>query len=215
MNIHENILVGRPYGGVSIMWNKSLSPYCNVILYEDNRLLGLSLTVNSLNYLFLNVYLPYFSNDNINDYDMYMGKIASIVENTDASGVVILGDFNARPSNPFYEELQVLCEAKDLIISDVVRLPERTFTHMNSGTLCNSWLDHCICSQYIHDKIVDIQIDENYYGSDHLPMYVSFNLECSHDSLGQSDIQEKIKWNFKDNNLSLIFLCSTLAEIAF
>ena len=36
MNIHDNILIGRPFGGISIMWNKSLSHCCKVVQYEDN-----------------------------------------------------------------------------------------------------------------------------------------------------------------------------------
>ena len=103
MNIHDSILIGRPFGGISILWNRSLSRHCRVIHYEDSRLLGISLTFHDQNFLFLNVYLPYFSNDNLNDYDMYIGKITSIVDNTDADGVAIIGDFNASQSNPFLE----------------------------------------------------------------------------------------------------------------
>ena len=153
MNIHDDILVGRPYGGISIMWNRALSSCCSIIQYEDNRLLGISINFNDFNYLFLNVYLPYFSNDNLDDYDMYMGKIASILDGSDASGVVIVGDFNAGPSSPFFEELQILCREKDLIISDVVSLPQGTFTHVNNGTTTKSWLDHCVCSQSMHERM--------------------------------------------------------------
>ena len=47
---------------------------------------------------------------------MYMGNIASIIDNCDAAGVVVLGDFNAHPENEFYAELEQLCIQKDLII---------------------------------------------------------------------------------------------------
>ena len=56
----RDVLVGRPYGGISILWKKSISHLCNVIQYDDDRLLGFSLKIQGLDYLFLNVYLPYF-----------------------------------------------------------------------------------------------------------------------------------------------------------
>ena len=91
-------------------------------------------------------------------------------------GVVVLGDFNAHPENEFYAELEQLCIQKDLIISDVMKLPDSTFSHVNQGSLSRSWLDHCVSSPYLHRSIVDISIDNNYTGSDHFPLYVSFKL---------------------------------------
>ena len=92
---------------------------------------------------------------------MYMGKIASIIDNSDSDGVVIMGDFNASPNNGFYSELEQLCNSKDLIISDIVMLPPDTFTHVNNGSLSKTWLDHCVCSQTLHDAITDISVCNN------------------------------------------------------
>ena len=86
---------------------------------------------------------------------------------------------------------------------------------MNNGTMSKSWLDHCICSQSVHDKVVDIHIDENYYGSDHLPMLVELDFECSHGLVGNNDAQEKIKWNFIDTNLNTIFYAILWQRLSF
>ena len=72
VNTEDGILVEHPYGGISILWNKSISSFCKVIQFDDNRLLGLSIVLGDLEYIFLNVYLPYHSLDNYNEYDMYM-----------------------------------------------------------------------------------------------------------------------------------------------
>ena len=205
MNIHDNILIGRPYGGISIMWNRAHSPCCNIVQYEDKRLLCISISFNDFNYLFLNVYLPYFYIHNVDAYDMYMGKIASILDGSDATGVVIIGDFNAGPANSFFEELQILCHEKDLIISDVVCLPQDTFTHVNHGTNTKSWLDHCVCSQPMHERLSSIYVDDNYSGSDHLPLYANFNFNVLKDFENISEAQEKIKWIFNDDNLCATF----------
>ena len=206
MDTQAGIMVERPYGGISILWNKSISSFCNVQQYDDDRLLGISVSFGGLSYLFLNVYLPYFCSDNINEYDMYMGKIASIIDNSGAAGVVVIGDFNASPNNSFYTELQQLCTLKDLIISDIAKLPRDTFTHVNSGSLSRSWLDHCVTSQSVHDVITNIFVDENFCGSDHFPMHVSFNFgDLLKARVVKSKEEEKIKWNFSETILSTIF----------
>ena len=206
VNIQDEVLIGRPYGGISILWKKSLTLSCNIIQYEDDRLLGLNVTLHGQQYLFLNVYLPYFCPDNENEYDMYMGKIASIIDNSDTSGVVVLGDFNASPNNSFYFELEQLCVSKDLIISDSLMLSPDTFTHVNNGTLSRSWVDHCVCSQSMHNAILNINVEGDYTGSDHFPMHVTFSLSNLPQGSGMgADKKARINWNFSNIDLSNVF----------
>ena len=206
INVSERILVGRPYGGISILYHKNLTPFSQIIQYDDDRLLGISVRLNGAVYLFINVYLTYFCDDNYSDYVMYMGKLASILDGSDAAGVVILGDFNAHPVNGFYAELEELCIGKDLIISDVQKLPGITFTHINQGSLTKSWLDHCVSSSTLHESIIDISVDNNYLGSDHFPLRVSFELgRLPENEVTEPPREEKVNWNFSDPNLRAIF----------
>ena len=57
-------LVGRPHGGLSILWRCSLGLKCSIKSYDDPRLLGFVVENNSQKLLILNVYLPFYSNDN-------------------------------------------------------------------------------------------------------------------------------------------------------
>ena len=206
INTHDNILIGRPYGGISILWDKAISPFSSVVQYDDDRILGLSLTFGGLKYLFLNVYLPYCCPDNFNDYDMYMGKIASIIDDSDAAGIVLLGDFNASPTNTFYCELQQLCTVKNLIISDISKLPQDTVTHIINGSLSCSWVDHCVSSQLMHNSITNIAVDDNYAGSDHFPLHVSFDFkDLPRAKVVEDGDIDKIKWNFADDLLAVTF----------
>ena len=52
VNIHNSLLVGRPYGGLSILWRSSLSHMCKLIPLDDDRLMGMIITVNCLKYFF-------------------------------------------------------------------------------------------------------------------------------------------------------------------
>ena len=111
-----------------------------------------------------------------------------------------------RIRNAFYLESVEMCSARDLIISDTLLLPDSTFTHVNNGTLSRSWLDHCVSSPSMHGAITNILVDENYTGSDHFPMHVTFNLRNLPNGSGFCDDErEKINWNFNDANLNTIF----------
>ena len=92
---NEELSAGRPHGGLTIIWRKSIEHICTIVNFEDPRCLGLKLCSLGRNVLAINVYLPYYTADNFDEYNHYIGKISSIVEEADAGEVIILGDFNS------------------------------------------------------------------------------------------------------------------------
>ena len=58
MSLDEKLVQGRPHGGISIMWRKSISNDINIVQYDDNRILGLEIKTNDFTLLFLCIYLP-------------------------------------------------------------------------------------------------------------------------------------------------------------
>ena len=90
INAQLGIQVGRPFGGIGVLWRKSISHACTICDLQDNRLLGIDIDTNDGNFFILNVYLPYFE-----EFCNYLDKIASIIEEKDTSNVVINGDFDA------------------------------------------------------------------------------------------------------------------------
>ena len=65
-----SVLVGRPYGGLTILYRKNLTVCGNVITFDDNRLVGFEITNENLVYLFINVYLPFYSEENTPEFMM-------------------------------------------------------------------------------------------------------------------------------------------------
>ena len=141
--------VGRPYGGLSIMWRKSIGDRCSIITFDDDRILGLKFCGIDSELLIINVYLPYFSLDNYDNYLHYVGKLNSIVESTNDGEIMILGDFNAATGGEYFREWDILCNDHDMLFSDVLRLPADSYTHVNNGSMARSWLDHCLCSETV------------------------------------------------------------------
>ena len=76
MDMESGFLSGRPFGGIGVLWNKSMCNFCTIKRY-DSRLLGFSVITTSGTLFILNVYLPYQCHDNYEEYCHYLGKISA------------------------------------------------------------------------------------------------------------------------------------------
>ena len=60
VNTSVQALSGRPYGGLGILWRKSLGEKCNILQLRDNRMLGIEFTCkDNVEICFVNMYMPY------------------------------------------------------------------------------------------------------------------------------------------------------------
>jgi len=183
MDNESGILSGRPYGGIGVMWKKSISTACIVKQYDDSRLLGITVDTNKGKVLLLNAYLPYQCPDHYEEYCNYLGKISAIVDECDTANVVIAGDFNAAVNTPFEHELMQMCNNAHLIISDHEWFGRHsdTSTYMSAAHNTTSWLDHVICSHSFKALLINVHIHELPPSSDHHPLGVTFAVSVSAD----------------------------------
>lgn len=104
------ILRGRPYGGVAILWRKSLFQDVTVISCNNVRLAAIRVSCsNSRSFLVITVYMPTDCSANLSDYTDCLSEISAIIESSDTESVYILGDFNAHPGTLFGKELLNFC----------------------------------------------------------------------------------------------------------
>ena len=190
------LLSGRPYGGLSVLWRKSLGTRCKIVTFDDTRILGLKLSSEGREMLVLNVYLPYNSAENFDLYLLYVGKIAAILEESMLCDMMILGDFNANVNSSFFAEWNQACEDFHLSFVDVTRLPLTSYTHFNNGSLTRSWVDHCLCTETVRSAVDDISIDYDYFGSDHFPMMVTVKLDLMPETTLDQNTSNTINWDF-------------------
>ena len=61
------LLMGQPYGGLTILWWKSLVSGCESVFFDDHMMLGIKFGAEANMILLMNVYLPYNKGDNIDD----------------------------------------------------------------------------------------------------------------------------------------------------
>ena len=200
---HNAIISVRLFGGLAILWRKSLGGKCKLVKFDDEkRILGLEMNVDGKAQLILNVYLPYCKAENHDDFIMYLAKLDSIVSQSNTPYVYIIGDFNAdicnRTKHRFGEDLYTFIEEEGLVASDLHFLPTKTYTCYSEAHGSTSWLDHIVCTQSAHALIKEISVLNNFVTSDHLPISVELvtntaNSETIDD--GEKGHEVKICWD--------------------
>ena len=175
MDVGNGIVVGRPYGGVAVMWRKSLASNVKPVVFGDDRIIGLECIFNNVKMLLLGVYLPYNSSQNFEDFIFSLGKIRTIIEEFDSPYVYVLGDYNAdiEKQTSFGKELLSFCQESDLVIADTMFLSSGSVTHVNDGHGTESWLDHIIKTKGAFEFIQNINVCYSVVSSDHFPLYAS------------------------------------------
>ena len=79
IDVTNGMKAGRPYGGITFIWHRNFGCNIQVKRYESDRILGLSVTMNGLSILFINVYFPVACHEKYEEY-MCLGVLSSILE---------------------------------------------------------------------------------------------------------------------------------------
>ena len=208
MDPSAKLLSGRPFGGLAVLWRRSIAPQCKVHTYDDTRIMGISITSESKQILILNVYMPYYDGSNLDDYLYYLGKIEDIIDSFQSPYVYVCGDFNANindTSSRFGQQLLEFCEDSSLVMSDKeflgVNPSNYTYTSDAHGT--NAWIDHILASVSAHDIIDTISINHSFITSDHAPMNMTItcgDLLYEHNDTSNASVESalksrRIKWD--------------------
>lgn len=200
MDSSNGIVTGRPYGGMGILWRKSIGSHCNIIKYpNETRLMAIEFRARDYKVLFINAYLPYCCDENLTEFQFYLAKLKDIIESYDSPYVVTMGDFNADTNSQqkFGGELTDFCQEEGLILSDVVHIQdhENNYTFVsNHGT--TSWLDHILATNSGHAIINNVYIKYNIISSDHYPLVVDFDVSSERANVEtcQKSIP-RVKWD--------------------
>ena len=86
--------------------------------------------------MFLNVYMPFCSSENHDEFLSQLSKIDSIIDGTDTPYIFALGDFNAdlNKDQKFGNDLMQFCKDAGLMISDKKHLKD-CYTFVSSAHL--------------------------------------------------------------------------------
>ncbi|CAK1598235.1 unnamed protein product [Parnassius mnemosyne] len=181
INTSDGLLTGRPYGGVALLWRKSVFQTVSVINCDNVRTAAIKITVSNRSVVIFSVYMPTNCNENLFIFTECLSLIKSIIEVEENCGVeafYLLGDFNAHPKEIFYNELINFCNDHTWYCADVdmLGLQSNTYTFRSDAHGCERWLDHCIVTQSARTTINKVSVKHDVYWSDHSPLIIECDL---------------------------------------
>ena len=206
IDVTNGIKAGRPYGGTTFIWHRDFGCNIQVKRYESDRILGLSVKMNGSSTLFINVYFLVDCHEKYEEYIMCLGILSSILESREEDRVCVLGDFNATPGSPRFNEICDMLHENSVMFRDSDILPDNTYTHVNNGSQACSWLDHIAMSDVLSESTVDCHTLQDVACSDHCAIAVTLNfdqLPVTHSIEGQK--AKHINWKFEDSGLKCQF----------
>ena len=179
MDTNNQLITGRPYGGLAILWAKKLGQ-CKPVIYKDSKhFMALEISVAGVTHIFVNVYMPYCYSGNLDLFLSCLSEIDTIISSASTPYVYFMGDFNSdvhKDHHLFGAELKSFCNDVNIVISDTEWLHD-CYTFLSSAHNTVSWLDHVICTNSAHHLLIDFEVLYDKVTSDHFPMSVVIDIQ--------------------------------------
>ncbi len=151
IDVESRLIQGRPYGGLAVLWRKTLNIKVAVHKYDDNRLLGVTINSGDNQFFILNVYMPTCHPDNLDDFNFYLYKINMLLRESNAAFKFAIGDFNSDihdgKNTCFSADLKRFCKEKVYNLSSEIKMP-------------------------VDSVIREMRVLYDYISSDHKPLYI-------------------------------------------
>jgi len=175
VNIDEDILRGRPYGGTATLYRKQLAKAITVVPNTEPRICAVTVTTNLGLVLCVNVYMPYDDNDisSIVEYVDICSKVSVIFSDSDAVYLAVAGDFNCAVNSRLYGAYCDFLKEEQLLCVDSQHLHD-VFMYVSDDGKSTSWIDHIVCSPALLPCISEVSVLYDALSSDHRPMSACF-----------------------------------------
>ena len=180
----SSLLIGRPYGGCSILYRKSLSSCVTPLHTSSNRFCAIKLCdISGSSILLVNVYLPSESVAScFSEYLNTLGELEGFIESQQCDYTLIGGDFNVDfvRGGPLASLLVDFITDQNFVVCDLSYQESVNFTYERDDGLVRSWIDHIMCSQSLSSLVTDIySLKCGTNLSDHLPLSFLLHIHCT------------------------------------
>ena len=152
MESSNQIHVGRPYGGVAILWAKRIHNLVKCIDTESNRVVAILFNSESTKLLFINVYMPCDTGIcdvlRVEQFNDVLNEIARLIQSVNTNpynyDVVVGGDFNTDYNwhSAHITLLESLCNDEHLLNAKMHNSAQIDYTYCNYASGVTSTIDH-------------------------------------------------------------------------
>ena len=205
----SNAIIGRPYGGVAILYKKSIANSIKKVDTNGNRICAVILNSKdgSNDVLFVNVYMPCDTYSNTRCSDSFLDTIDDIelvISKYPNAKLILGGDWNTDPSrsNAQTRVFTEFISRNNLCICWNSSVAMQDFTYVNHSLGHKSCLDHFVVSESVLNDIRACSVLASpLNASNHNTIHLSF--KCDFNALNTSDRQfdsNKIAWHKVTDN---------------
>ena len=181
--LESTILVGRPYGGLGLLVNKSLNVKVTPVACQSNsRSVVVSLTFPDGYTLLLSiVYFPCYKTDLNYQSDLLecLGFIEQCVSCSNYDGLVILGDMNFEldPSSTGYQLFKSFADELHLTCCADLGFGSFSYTYYQESSGRHSCIDHIVVDTSLKDRVRKYEVFDCLVNmSDHYPVFCSLDI---------------------------------------
>ena len=159
MNTRNTIITGRPYGGVAILWKKSLGHCIQPVKTANSRICAVTMNMKNITFLFVCLYLPCDTGSRSvlnEDYVSCLNYVQELVELHNVHGLVIGGDFNT-DLNRNTCQTKYLTQYIDKLCLKSVWEHKKAIVQPTFESYCGrhvSVIDYFVCSINLFSKVV-------------------------------------------------------------
>jgi exonuclease III len=183
---NDVIALGRPKGGLAILWKNMYNPMIRFIGSSLNgRVMAVMFKCKSINVCLFNVYLPCFEYNDEYSIELMecVGFIDLVIDQQkDVNGleICIIGDYNVDIKRIFNNNkasvLQnILCDYQMNVITKKLE-DKGAYTFHNDALKIFSMIDHCAVTAVLDKRVKDVNIIDHIDDwSDHKPIEVIIN----------------------------------------
>ena len=168
------LLRGRPFGGVGILWHRSLNSFITPIAKsDDGRCIAVKLSYGGSELLLINVYFPCFnpSVEYREDVSVLCAFIENILMSNAYRDVIIFGDtyFDLSPNLAGFNILNSMLVCWNIVSCD--DLPTSSIdplatnhkggvihTYFNQALNSSSRIDHFFVSSHLSDRVSSVSV---------------------------------------------------------
>ena len=210
--VSSGIMVGRPFGGVSISWSHDLDPRVSPLSnYRHKRVVGLEMRGSENDILIICTYMPFYNASRraecMAETIDAITMIETLISDHPNHAIIIGGDTNTemKGTSPFDPLWQNLMSRFQLVSCDRM-FPHDSITYRHDSLGQHKWNDHFIVSKLLmeNDSLSHHAIpDDGDNTSDHLPIIMALTSRMSTASVRAdtpSELKSALKWEKMDDS---------------
>ena len=176
------ILHGRPYGGVAVLWRKSLAGNIKPVRTGSNRITGVKCTAGDSSILILSVYMPTDSRSILtanNEFENCVKEIDKCIEELNCTYTFIGGDLNVdlqRRSGDLACMIDCAYRNNLKFMWEHEMKPDGITFSAPNMTSEGSRIDHFLVSHLLSAKVIMMEINDILTDHGHRPLGITFDL---------------------------------------